>query len=133
MGGRGSSSTKTNVGGFSFRDASGRFVEYNRNSMGVVFKNGRYDSELTKNPKAYEAIENYAKKATTYKKLSDSYFQQKERQRAEDYKNKEDYELNPQGLSRLGRKQRGRTIRKRWCRNGLNYELVKRGLNVRTY
>lgn len=101
------------VGGFSFRDAGGRVVEYNRNSMGVVFKNGRYDSELTKNPKAYEAIENYAKRATTYKKLSDSYFQQKERQRAKDYENKEDYELNPQGLSGLGRKQRGRTIRKR--------------------
>lgn len=81
--------------------------------MGVVFKNGRYDRELTKNPEAYNKIESYAKKSTTYKKLSNSYFEQKEKQRAEEYKNKEDYELNPRGLSGLGRKQRGKTIRKR--------------------
>ena len=114
MGGRGSSSGLSGkVGGFTFRNADGRFVEYNRNSQGVVFRNGKYDRDLTKNPKAYETLENNAKRATTYKKLSDSYFQKKEQQRIKNNQNKEDYELNPQGLSALGKKQRGKVIRYR--------------------
>lgn len=113
MGGRGSKSgiTDSDIGGFSFRMADGKTVEYNKNSMGVVFKNGVYNSDLTKNKQAYSKLKEFAKKSTTYVELDNKYFENKAKQRAEENRNKEDYELNPV-LSGIGKKQRGKTIKR---------------------